>query len=128
MTREEQSRREVRRATAAWRVREAESIALVRERNEWIEESHDAIGDTHVTDQYECECGDRACAIFVSATRDEYEAVRSDATHFIVATDHEDPETDLLFEEGDLFSVVDKMPGTLSRVARRRNPRGDGAT
>ncbi|MCA1832236.1 MAG: hypothetical protein ABR548_10475 [Actinomycetota bacterium] len=115
-------------AETDWRVEEAVFIAGLRTRNDWIEATLDALGDASTTNEYVCECGDPACPQLLRTTRAEYEGVRSVATRFIVATDHEDPETDVLREENERFSVVEKMPGRLSRVANESDVRGRGET
>ncbi|MFN2595080.1 MAG: hypothetical protein ABR579_09365 [Actinomycetota bacterium] len=115
-------------AAVDWRLEEAVFIAGLRERNDWIEATLDALGDTHTTDQYVCECGEAACPQLVCTTREEYESVRSVPTRFIVARDHEDPETDLLREENERFSVIEKMPGRLRRVAYESDVRSRGET
>jgi hypothetical protein len=95
-----------------------------RQTNEWIEEANDRFGADHAMDEYRCECSDGLCAVVISLSRVEYEAVRADGLRFIIATDHENPELDLLISEHGRYSVVAKLPGEPARIALGSDPRG----
>ncbi len=64
-----------------------------------------------------CECADERCFELVTLSRREYEAVRSDATRFLVAVGHEWREFETVVEENDRFAVVEKHPGSAADVA-----------
>ena len=61
------------------------------------------------------------CAI--SLTEMEYESVRAYATHFAIARDHENPESEQLIEEHERFAVVEMVSGDAAKLARRSDPR-----
>ena len=57
-----------------------------------------------------CECGEPACQSPISVTRAEYEAVRSDATHFMILPGHEHPEFERVVDkQASRFAVVEKF-------------------
>lgn len=59
-----------------------------------------------------CECADLSCTKELQVSLETYGDVRADATHFIVAPGHNDPEIERVIEEGDGYLVVEKIgPG-----------------
>jgi hypothetical protein len=102
-----------------WRASEVRNEVRSRDRNEWIEDVRRSNGHEAGAEVYLCECGDAACSQRILLTRPEYEAVRGYATHFAVATDHENPEIDQLVSEGIRYTVVEKMAGMPARIARQ---------
>ena len=68
--------------------RVAKNEALFRQVNERIEDVNQDL-DSDSPSDFLCECGDDNCTAPVSLTRREYEAVRSDPTHFVIAPGHE---------------------------------------
>ena len=103
---------------------EARSQAVFREVNERIEEIADGFGISD--DAYEsliCECGNPECVQRIQLTRDEYESVRQHASHFVVAVNHENPESESIVEENERFVVVETYAGESSRIARETDPR-----
>ena len=105
-----------------WRTHETENEILRRTRNEWIEQASDSFGASQVQESYVCECGDSDCSDTVSMTRAEYEAVRSVGNRFVVAVDHENPETERVVLENRRFTVVEKMMAA-GRMSQKANPR-----
>ena len=89
-----------------------------RDRNEWIDRTRAAVPSPSEVELYVCECGEGNCSSRVSMTRDEYLVVRSYATRFMIAADHEDPEVDQIVSEGARYSVVQKIAGLPARIAR----------
>ena len=69
-----------------------------------------------------CECGLLACTERVSMTAQEYEAVRSSGTTFVVAPGHELPEVEHVISTTERFRVVEKE-GEAAAVAARTDPR-----
>ena len=99
---------------AGWRERDADKQVRARRINEWIEhESTDGTGSLR------CECRDPHCESVLMVTRQEYEAVRAFATRFVVAPNHENPETERIVEENDRFAVVESVTGEGAKRARR---------
>ena len=108
--------------TRNWRTDETDNEILRRARNEWIEQTADSFGANHVEEAYICECGDPQCSDNISLTRVEYEAVRSEGSHFVVAIDHENPEMERIIVENKRFTVVQKMMAA-GRQSQQANPR-----
>jgi hypothetical protein len=52
-----------------WRDQEVRNEARSRDRNEWIEDVRESMGDEVATEMYVCECGDLACAEHIKLTR-----------------------------------------------------------
>lgn len=106
--------------------REGESDDTVirsRQRNEWIQEMSDdfQLGDGLST--YICECGDVECRDIVRLTPVEYERIRSVGTRFVIHTNHENPEIDMVTEENPRWAILEKLPGDSAQAAERSNPR-----
>jgi len=107
-----------------WREQEATNQTIFREMNEWTEEDGDArLGLARPMDTYLCECSDRRCSEPIRLTRVEYESVRTEATRFAIATNHENPEIDRIVEEFARYTTVDKFYAPAARIARATDPR-----
>jgi hypothetical protein len=106
-----------------WRQAEAENQARFRDMNESIEATTDALGLHEKTDVYVCECGDGECREPIRLTREEYESVRREGTHFAIVIDHENPEIDRVVEERERFAIVQKTLPVAVKIARQTNPR-----
>ncbi|HEX5937980.1 MAG TPA: hypothetical protein VFZ75_09880 [Actinomycetota bacterium] len=105
-----------------WREQEVMNETRSREINEWIDESNESSAGV-VDDPFVCECSDVACPSTLALTHVEYEEVRSDGTHFAIATNHESPDLDVLLSQRIGFAIVRKLPGEPSRVALAADPR-----
>lgn len=99
----------------------AQTESAFREVNEAIAETA-ARFDAEETD-FICECADPACAHRVTAQLEEYEEVRSEATHFLLAPDHHEPAVERIVERTAEFDVVEKVTPLMAGIARRLNPR-----
>ncbi|HEX9375838.1 MAG TPA: hypothetical protein VGB19_06340 [Actinomycetota bacterium] len=106
-----------------WLLEEAINQTRFRAVNESIETTTDALGAHGTWDVYVCECGDGECHAPIRLTRDEYEAVRRESTHFAIAIDHENPEIDRLVSEHARYAVVQKTLAAAVRVARETDLR-----
>jgi hypothetical protein len=84
---------------------------LFREVNERIAEVTERVldGDSADADFY-CECARQACLERVRLTLREYQSVRTDASHFVVAVGHELPEYENIVRREAGYVVVEK-PG-----------------
>ncbi|MCW2966030.1 MAG: hypothetical protein JWO17_3282 [Actinomycetia bacterium] len=102
--------------------RKARTEAAFREVNESIAETA-ARFDAEEAD-FICECADPQCAHRVSAELEEYEEVRSEPTHFLLAPGHHEPEGERVIERTGEREVVEKVAPVMARIARRLNPRG----
>ena len=99
----------------------AQTESAFREVNEAIAETA-ARFDAKETD-FICECADPACAHRVTAQLEEYDEVRSEATHFLLAPDHHEPSVERIVERTPEFDVVEKVTPIMASISRRLNPR-----
>jgi hypothetical protein len=109
-------------APSGWREKEARTQALFREVNERIEQLGADFG-ADAQNQLICECGNPDCTQPIELTAAEYKHVRAHASRFIVALNHENPETESIVEQNDRFAVVETYAGASSRIARETDPR-----
>jgi anti-sigma B factor antagonist len=109
-------------AGSGWRDKEVRHQALFREVNERIEQIAEDFGSDG-QNQLICECGNPDCTQRIELTADEYEYVRAHASRFVVALNHENPETESIVEQNDRFAVVETYAGETSRIARETDPR-----
>lgn len=107
-------------------VRIAHTEALFRDVNERIAES---AGQFDARDaEFVCECADPACAERVPATLDQYEDVRSESTHFLLAPGHELSEVERVVKRPHKrFVVVEKFNAIVAQIVRRLDPRTQSA-
>lgn len=102
--------------------RVAKNEALFRRVNERIEEINEALDGDSESD-FLCECGDDECTTPVSLTRAEYEDVRRDPTHFLIAHGHDVIDVEKVIRETDRYAVVKKFAGEAERIAVETDPR-----
>lgn len=69
-----------------------------------------------------CECGEAGCTERVRIDAHEYEAIRSQPTHFALVAGHEDRAVEDVVSARDGYLVVANY-GEAARVARRTDPR-----
>lgn len=70
-----------------------------------------------------CECADPQCAHRVTAELEEYDEVRAEATQFLLAPGHHEPEVERVVERTRKFDIVEKVMPRMRRIVRRLNPR-----
>ena len=68
-----------------------------------------------------CECSNADCTERVTLTELEYEALRSDPTHFAVVAGHESPEIERVVQRETGYLVVEKT-GEAARSAIAEQP------
>ena len=100
----------------------AKNEALFRRVNERIEEVNEALAGDSESD-FLCECGDDDCTAPVSLTLAEYEEVRRDPTHFLIAHGHEVVDVEKVIRETERYAVVKKFAGEAERIAVETDPR-----
>jgi hypothetical protein len=86
---------------------------------------NESINQLHATSaftEYECECTQKTCEARVSLSADEYEEVRGDPTHFVVATGHVLLDAERVVRETPRYQVVEKL-GIAAEVAVKLDPR-----
>ena len=99
---------------SSWRERDAGKQVRSRRINEWTaDEDLDGAGSVR------CECRDPDCDSVLTLALGEYEGVRAHATRFIVAPNHDNPESERIVKEHDRFAVVEAVTGDEAKQARR---------
>lgn len=107
----------------SWRDAESDTQARSRNDNESTAQAR-ARAPTHDgMSSFRCECGDEDCLCAIKLTDTEYESVRAYATHFAIAHNHENPESEQLIEEHQRFTVVEAVSGDAVKLARKSDPR-----
>jgi hypothetical protein len=106
-----------------WREEEVGNEVRSRDRNEWIMHTNDDFAPRHASDEYACECGYGPCTDVMTLTREEYEGVRLEPTHFAIFPDHENPEFEFVLFQNDRYAVVEKLLRMPRRIARDTDPR-----
>jgi hypothetical protein len=95
--------------------------AIFRTVNERIAESAQRFDSTGA--EFVCECADKTCTHRVEATLEEYESVRADATHFLLAPGHDNARVERVLKRKRRYWVVEKFERTVAATVRRLNPR-----
>jgi hypothetical protein len=101
-------------------IRVADNEAYFRALNEQI--VRDVGGDPNARHGFLCECGDEHCIDAVSLTAAEYERVRADPMHFVIAPGHELPEVERVVDRNERYHVIEKV-GAAASVAEETDPR-----
>ncbi len=106
--------------------RRAFNEAVFREVNERVREVTDSFSATPEDDALPlvCECSDASCVEKIKLTYPQYERVRSDATHFVVVSGHEQQDLEEVLEREGGYAVVRKRPGEPAELAEETDPRG----
>lgn len=99
----------------------AKNESLFRELNESIGELASRLGGTATYD-FICECSTSGCFERLSLTLAEYERIRQDGTHFLLARGHEDIEIEQVVSDQGTFVIVEK-DGVAGLVAADDDPR-----
>ena len=107
----------------SWQERESDTRARSRADNESTARARGSQAAGGGMSSFRCECGDEACTCAIRLTAVEYESVRAYATHFAIAGNHENPESEQLVEEHERFAVVETVYGEAAKLARRSYPR-----
>jgi hypothetical protein len=100
----------------------AQNEAFFRDVNERIR----VIAGRHGTDEHAygfvCECSDPGCVERVTLSLREYEAVRAEATRFVLAEGHDDGSIETIVTSAPDHVIVEKV-GVAGDVARSLDPR-----
>src|SRR6476469_8992291 len=105
----------------------AEDVALTEAAFRIANERMSRWGERHrdrVEESYLCECAARPCRERIRLTREQYEAVRSDARRFFVVPGHVIPELETVVESFPDYQVIEK-PGALMDLLRQTDPRDE---
>ena len=104
--------------------RAAKNESLFRDHNESVEMDHAVYHGANPA-EWICECADETCATSVQLTVVEYEAVRANAAHFLVApNDDHTAASDIerVVKREERYWVVEKI-GRAAEVSERFDPR-----
>jgi hypothetical protein len=99
----------------------AKNESLFRELNENIGGLASTLGGG-APFEFICECSTSGCFERLSLTLDEYERVREDSTHFLLADGHQDIEIEQVISRHKNYVVVEK-DGVAGLVAADDDPR-----
>ena len=99
--------------------------AMFREVNERVEDMTNTFESDTGTFEIVCECGDPACTERLSVATVVYERARSDATHFLLSTGHENPDVEHVIEVHGSYVVVEKEGDVVEDVVEKTDPRAD---
>src|SRR3954451_11591070 len=94
------------------------AFRIANERTARWEERH-AEGRTEL---YLCECAEQPCRKRVELTRQQYEAVRADARHFVVLPGHVFPDLETVVGSFAGYEVIEK-PSALMELLLETDPR-----
>jgi hypothetical protein len=97
--------------------------AVFREVNERISDLSAHFGLEEQPLDLVCECGDPTCVERITMSRDAYDQLRADPTHFALFPGHEDPEVESIVERNGPYDVVRKHEGGPAEIAERTDPR-----
>lgn len=100
--------------------RAAKNESVFREVNERIRELEEGFGVEEKA-SFVCECSHPGCTAAVSATLDEYRAVRARPRRFIVARGHVNPDLERIVTQTDRFTVIEKI-GPAGEIAEQEAP------
>ncbi len=101
----------------------AHNESVFRELNERIELGHWP-GQDAETIAFRCECASLGCNVLVELKVAEYERVRANARHFLLAAGHELPDVETVVERHERYVVVEKL-GEAGEAAEQADPRTD---
>jgi hypothetical protein len=92
-----------------------ERIEVYNRANDWVDPG---------IPEWRCECAGKTCLKAVELTLAEYEAVRSDPTHFLVAPaeEHVVPGVERVVERHERYWVVEKV-GAAGDLSEQLDPR-----
>jgi hypothetical protein len=93
----------------------AKNQAVLREVNERIRELPSGFGRPPGIDLV-CECSDTGCGSMIHVSVEEYEAVRSFSTHFLIQPGHHVPHIERVVGRGQGYEIVEKQGDAASLV------------
>jgi hypothetical protein len=103
----------------------ARTETVFRHVNERIAETAENLGSDEM--EFVCECADPSCQHRLELALDEYEEVRGEATHFLVANGHDVPRYERVVKHEPGYAIVQKVGRALAAAVRRTDPRAETA-
>ena len=103
-------------------VRAAKNEIFLREYNERIQAHHKWVGSP--LSEWACECANKNCPEPVLLSIEEYQAIRAEPTHFLIAPDdeHVNPRIERVVQREERYWVIEKV-GVGAAVAEAFDPR-----
>jgi hypothetical protein len=107
--------------------RAGKNQSLFREVNERVSEINKEHGLWVTLSDWICECADETCTERIELTPEQYERVRKNPTHFVVApsAEHVVFDVERVVEQHDRYWVVSKV-GEAASVAMKLDPHSQG--
>ena len=96
---------------------------IFRHVNERIAETAELFGSEET--EFVCECADANCQHRLEVPLDEYDEIRDDGTHFLIAHGHEEPGYERVLKQRRGYAIVEKFRRRLAAAVRRTDPRAD---
>ncbi len=108
-----------------WRALEMARRGVLRELNERLASLGRRVvdEDSDASAQFVCECGYLNCTEPVWIPLDAYERLRTEPRRYLIAVNHEDPETETVITLGADHAIVETLAGEASRLAVSTDPR-----
>ena len=97
--------------------------AIFRQVNEQIRDLNRTFETDRGTMTVICECGNTECTERLDLRVDEYERIRRDARHYVIAKGHEIRSVEQVIEQAEGYDVVEKDEGAPADLSRELNPR-----
>ena len=97
--------------------------AIFRQVNEQIRDLNRDFDTEQGTMTVICECGNADCTERLELHVQEYERVRDDARHYVIAKGHEIASVESVVEQADGYDVVQKDEGAPADLSRKLDPR-----
>jgi hypothetical protein len=98
-----------------------ENEAILRQVNETVEGAAQR-AELQEPITFLCECADGACAQHIQLSTQQYEHVRSAASHFVIRPSHYYPDIETVIERHIGYWIVQKS-GEAEQVAEETDPR-----
>jgi hypothetical protein len=97
--------------------------AIFRQVNEQIRDLNRTFETNEGTLAVVCECGNSDCTERLELPVQDYERIRGDARHYVIAKGHEIPSVETVVEQTDGYEVVQKDEGAPAELSRELDPR-----
>jgi len=97
--------------------------AIFRQVNEQIRDLNRDFETDEGTMIVICECGNADCTERLELRVQDYERVRSDPRHYVIAKGHEIPSVETVVEQADGYDVVQKDEGAPAELSKELDPR-----
>jgi hypothetical protein len=97
--------------------------ALFRDVNERLRDLNESFGEVTNRIELVCECAKPGCAERITLSVRQYEDLRAEPEHFVIAPGHAVADIEDVIATGHGWEIVRKRPGGPAEVARASDPR-----